>query len=1193
MYLKSLYLQGFKSFPDRTEIRFSSGLTAIVGPNGSGKSNISDAIRWVLGEQSTKSLRGARMEDIIFAGTKKRNAVGFAEVSLILDNSDGLFPCEYSEIMVTRRFYRSGESEYTINKKKVRLRDIYELFMDTGLGRDGYSVIGQGRIDEILSVKSEDRRQVFEEAAGISKFRCRKEEAEHRLEGTRENLIRIGDLWTELSLQKDSLKIQAEKTKIYCKLRDALKEQEVSLWMQTLKVIDEKQEGYKKSFQGIEGQLKQAEEERAQVYDRQDRLTEYLQQQDVSLEQLRNELSFRERQEAEWKSQEAVLQTNLRNGRENIRRTQEERMRKLSQQQEMEEQIRNRRNGLCILEEDLKKLDDEVQAQNAKRIAMQIEAGRENEIYKALLLRLREEEQAHTVREAECLRLDMTDQAIRDRQEVLSHTLESLRKQISEEEEKNQVFQGQKKLIAEEMKRIDERSLLAEKEEKNYEKYIRQMAEKRQEAQSALTECRGLIRMLEQMERDYEGFSRSVKTVMQWSDNGRLTGICGPVSSLITVAPQNITAVETALGGGSSNLVTRDQKAAQRAIEMLKNSKGGRATFLPLDQIRGSRILGNLTREAGFIGVASDLVDCWPEYRNMIEHLLGHTVVTENLQQAAVMSSKHHAKFRIVTRDGQIISTGGAMTGGSVSHTSGVLSRAERLNREKNRGKKVQDRLIKWEKALQRAEEEKKSKQSEWQKIQSEQKRLISEEARLQAILSQHDIFLGSLRRQISDGEAEMDSLNEESKKKRISLEEFRQAQKEASIQKETVEAQIELQEEKVHQSAEKAEFLQGLGNEKRLELSRKQIQKTEGEQSLKALLSLQAEREEESDQLERQVHFYEKENEKLICHIHELNSRKETDERLCFNLQEKIRDTTKKRLEMESRRVRAEKEIQQQNDNILKLEREKASLDGKISQLKMEARHILDKMWESYELTPSHAKSIAISIGKKMEAEQKVNSLKKQIFTLGQIRPDAVEEFAKLSERLSFLTDQKDDLEKAQEELYQVIAQMTQEMKQIFAKQFEVLNRNFGETFREIFGGGEAEIYLSDRSDILNCGIEIRVTPPGKTVKSMTLLSGGERAFAAIALYFAILKIRPAPFCVLDEIEAALDDVNVIRFASYIRKLTDKTQFIVITHRRGTMEQADILYGVTMQDSGISKLLMLNLAEAERKLKNTDKVKE
>ena len=1003
MYLKALEIQGFKSFADKTRLTFEKDITAIVGPNGSGKSNISDAILWVMGEQRSRALRGAKMEDVIFGGTEKRNPLGFAQVSLILDNSARIFDSDSPEIMLTRRYYRSGESEYYINKEAVRLKDINSLLMDTGLGRDGYSIIGQGRIAEIVSSKSTDRREVFEEAAGISRYRYRKEEAERKLEKTEENLQRVRDKIEELEIQVGPLKSQSETAKRYLLLRDELRVMEISAWMSTLDKLHAQADKIRMEYDQAQSSLEQAKAELEALYASSGSITERMHRKDIEIEQLRDRLSQVDALAAECESNIAVLRANVKSSMEQKERL----LRDIREQDSRTEEIRS---GI---------------ADNQRRL-QEIE-------------------------------LDL--QSLAEDSKQNANVLEGCRMKIQSRE--SLVNQQSEKLNT---LAVDGRSM------------------------------DGRIRMLSEMEKDYEGYSRAVKTVMRESERGNLRGIHGPVANLLRADEECALAIETALGAAAQNIVTDTQNDGRLAIEHLKRTDAGRATFLPLDTIRGSQMKDAPERDPGFVGIASELVRYDAQYEQIVLNLLGRTVIAESLNDAVRMSKNNGNRLRSVTLDGQMIHAGGSMTGGSSGAKSGFLSRANELEKLKKQR----------------------------QKLAVSEKTCAEELAKLKSALS-------GLRYQLD-----------------MALED------QAELRSKT--------------SSLEAEQRTTRASQQQLQLLLESL--TGDSESRKAAL----------DAVQRQIEGFrdrQKEKEEQLARIR-------TDAQ---GLRDEIASVSNSKLELEGKRTKAEKESQARNAEILELERTAARIEQKKLSADLEEKQILDKLWENYELSHSAAEALRQPVENLAKANKAIGEMRRQINALGTVNLGAIAEYERVNSRYEFLTGQRDDVEKAKKELLDIISQITGEMTDVFLTRFKEIDACFRQTFLELFGGGKASLRLEDENNVLECGIEIKVQPPGKALSNISLLSGGEMAFVAIALYFAILKVRPTPFCVMDEIEAALDEANVTRYAEYMRRMADKTQFLVITHRRGTMEEADMLYGVTMQEKGVSTVVELDLDTAKKTL--------
>ena len=1186
MYLKALEIQGFKSFPDKTVLAFGSDITAVVGPNGSGKSNISDAIRWVMGEQSTRTLRGSKMEDVIFNGTEKRKGLGFAEVTLVLDNTERIFQMEETEVAVTRRYYRSGESEYYINRRACRLKDINELFMDTGLGREGYSIIGQGRIDEILSVKSADRREVFEEAAGISRFRHRKEEAERKLERTQENLVRIDDKIGELELQVEPLRAQAEKTRKYNILRDELKGLEISVWLDQLEHLRANSLKLKGDVEAAVRQRDGARDEVERLYAQSAALAEQMRDKDIQAEELRGKQSGMDEQVHSCENSIALLKRDIKNNSENAQRI----------RQELEQQEGRAGSIAAQIQDGRARLDQIGREMAGCRARIDELARTSQEVLGSAgslseeLDRLRERERLETASAGEARELlsalAAAAQELYDREERLG---QELQEQEDKAAQARQALEDAQK----ELDRVTEDRDAAKNVIGGYQMRLQsrrrkldQAQERHRRLQMDENNLNARIKMLSEMEKLYEGYSKAVKLVMGEAERGGLRGIRGPVASLIHVPDQYAVAIEIALGGAMQNLVAERDEDGKNAISYLKRRDGGRATFLPMNTIRPADFRDRaVEREDGFVGMGDALISFDREYANIFSNLLGRVVIADSMDKAMAMARKFGHRFRIVTLDGQVLNAGGSMTGGSVSRSAGILSRAnelERLNKQKDGLaadlKTAFDELAKAQRELTAAQYELDA--AAGQLREAEDAVLKWSERADSASVQLADL---ELRRQILAGDRaqvrrrmEENTANTAQAKARIEELEGSAAalrsEGEAKAQGRTAlqDKVSALSEESARHSAK----LAGL----------------EGEQS--ALSQSIGELERLRDDLSgdtanrtAMIGQFEQQNDYLLRRIQEEEERLQ---RLRAASQEgtaAIRRLNDEKLTLEGRRNQADRQARDKNNELNNMEREVANLENKASAAAVEECQLLDKLWESYELSHEAARAERVELESVPKAQRRIGELKRSISALGSINPDAVEEFARVNERYTYFTGQRDDVAKAKKELLDIIAQITGEMTAIFKEQFALIDQEFRKAFAELFGGGKAELLLDDPEDVLGCGIEIRAQPPGKTIQHMSSLSGGERALIAIALYFAILKVRPTPFCVMDEIEAALDESNVVRYARYMRRMSGKTQFIVITHRRGTMEEADVLYGVTMQEKGVSRMLTIDLNDVEKEL--------
>ncbi len=1004
MYLKALEIQGFKSFPEKTTLTFENNITGIVGPNGSGKSNISDAILWVMGEQRTKTLRGSKMEDVIFGGTEKRTPLSYAQVTLLLDNSDHLFDLDTSEVSISRRYYRSGDSEYYINKEQVRLKDVNSLLMDTGLGRDGYSVIGQGRISEIISNKSADRREVMEEAAGISRFRYRKEDAERKLQKTEENLVRVNDKIEELELQVEPLRRQSEVAKKYLQIHDVLRVKEISAWMASLDKLRDNSDAVNSSYEEAKEKLAQAHAELDALYASSDSLLERMHQKDIEADDAREKLSQVQNDISANDAERAVIDTNIRNAFASIER--------------MKGDISNseqRATEICEQIDNNEKLIRDLEAEN---IEYQEKLDSANNIIRGC------------------------DMKIQSRQA----TVDSLQKKQTS--------------LQVESRSMDSR-----------------------------------IQLLSAMEKEFQGYSNAVRTVMKEASHKVLKGIHGPVASLIKAEDQYALAIETAMGGAMQNIVVSTQNDGRSAIELLKREDAGRATFLPIDVIRGNVQTDLPTQEKGFVGLAYDLVSYDRQYDGIIANLLGRTIVAQTLADAIRMSKNNSNRLRIVTLDGQLINAGGSMTGGSYVRNAGMLSRANELERLKQDKVVIENNIIKNTKELDEAT-------NDLQSVQYQRSMAVEDQISIQNMITSNVSKSSATSSAISQLKALLQAITGDSESRRNAIE-----------------------------------------NE--------ELRVAGMKQQLDAL-------EKKNSTLQQRLDHWKDEIKKIV-------------------------DT---KMDLEGKRNQTDRSVQDSNKELLNLERSVAKLEQKKIAADMEEKQLLDKLWDNYELSYTSAQEIRQPLDSLQKTNKEIAELRRQLGALGTPNLGAIEEYERVSERYNFLTSQRDDIDKSKKELLVIINDITSEMVTVFIDKFNQINKAFQETFLELFGGGKAALVLEDEDNVLDCGIEIQVQPPGKALSSLSLLSGGEMAFVAIALYFAIIKVRPTPFCVMDEIEAALDESNVLRYADYMRKYSQHTQFIVITHRRGTMENTDFLYGVTMQEKGVSKVLALSMEETEKTIK-------
>ena len=1187
MYLKALEIQGFKSFPDKTVLNFGEDITAIVGPNGSGKSNVSDAIRWVMGEQSSKSLRGAKMEDVIFGGTEKRSQMGFAQVTLVLDNTEHIFPrMEESEVAVTRRYYRSGESEYYINKQSVRLRDVNELFMDTGMGREGYSIVGQGKIDEILSVKSADRREIFEEAAGISKFRHRKEETERKLERTEENLVRINDKIAELELQVGPLRSQAEKAKKYLILRDELRTLEISVWLENLDKIKTDSIKLNTDYALAQQELERANAALDELYAASEQFAEKAHANDMEQERLRTECAELDAKRSEEDAAVAVLRTGIEHNRASIERVENDLRDQSGRAESLTAQIAAKHARIEELAAQAAELEEELRAFLAQAEELARTAGEAGSEVEALRAR-----EALAASDAADCRADMSAinaglAELSERRTALEAESESVDGQLTE---KRRAASASRRALEEAQEEADAVRNIISGHTLKMEGRVKREETARQKSLDLTMDTHNLdsrIHLLSEMEKEYEGFNQAVRLIMQAAEKNTLRGVHGPVANLMTTDKRYAVAIEIALGAGMQNVVVDREEDAKSAINFLKQRDGGRATFLPLTAIRGDVLReAGVEREYGYVGVASQLVQFDKRYAEIFNNLLGRTVVVEDMDCGIAIARKYSNRFRIVTLDGQVLNRGGSMTGGSVSRSAGILSRANELKELTARREALTEKL---DAALREADEAKRdlnAAQYELDVAREQQRGAEDAVLRLTGEKKQYDMLLESLRTRESDIAAELESITartEELKKAAAAREEeIKKHEAEAARcraeSEEKLAGQNELQRDSAH-----------LGDEiaaRKSTLAGFTAERETTERALGDLETLAQQMRGDEDGRRALIEDY---RAKIKAAEEEIAQHDAVTASLRADAEKRraeLAELAEAKLTLEGERSANDRRYRECNELLSQTQAAAGRLEQKRVTAAMEEKQILDKLWESYELSHSAAQEQRIELESVPKASRRINELKREINGLGNVNVGAIEEFDRVNTRYTYLTGQRDDVEKAKEELLGVIENITSEMTVIFKEQFALIRESFQETFLELFGGGKATLELEDENAVLDCGIEIKVQPPGKALKTLSLLSGGEKAFVAIALYFAILKVHPTPFCVMDEIEAALDEPNVIRVAHYMRRICDKTQFIVITHRRGTMEAADVLYGVTMQERGVSKVLTINMNDMAKEL--------
>jgi len=1183
MYLKRLELQGFKSFADKTILEFKPGITSVIGPNGSGKSNISDSIRWVLGEQSMKSLRGASSSDIIFAGTQNRKSLGFAEASIVIDNSDSKLPIEYNEVTVTRKIYRSGETGYFINKVPCRLKDILELFMDTGIGKDGYSIIGQGKIDEILSNKSEDRRRIFEEAAGIVKYRTRKQESEKKLEQTKLNLLRINDILSEIEGTIEPLKLQSEKAKKFLDLREELKGIEVGLFLYNIENYKAKLEEIIKDVEIMQSQyddedtkLEEIKLLKEELKNEVDQITEKIEDmQNIGfestnkIEKINSDINVAtERKEnnkvnkERFTSEIEEIKTRITELEEEKKQKQDKKLNLNTNKEKFEKELAEKESEL---EEITKKLSDKELEIESKKQKVEQNIDRKYEIASEI-----------NTQDVNLENLNKRQNIVRQEIQGAISELDSARMQKQElskgfyeiDSKRNEALKKQEEMRT---KKEESDKKIKEFENKiNYIIYDIRMKDSRQ-------------KFLQETEKEKEGYTKSVKSLLLdcEKDNILKKGVHGVLANLISTPKEYETAIEMCLGSALQNIITETEEDAKKLIEHLRKGNLGRASFLPIASVKGKK-LDNIKQKGidGIVGIASDLVKYKSKYEQIILNLLGRTVIVEDMESAIALAKQNNYSFRIVTLKGDLINPSGAITGGSVvQKTVNILGR----------GREIED----LQKEIKKLEKQKEDLEKEKENYEKSIKDILENSEEIEKNLQEIDIVYAtekqkmvSIEENIERIETRLNKLKEEQSTIESDKVNNRELRKQKEEEIEGLTKEIDELNSIIEEFAKTNQDNQSYIDDLNFDITNLKISVSSFDESNLSI-------DEMIERINQDI-----ENNKVSIQNKEIQIKSIEDENKALddsieNNKQEIEDI-KKQVENSSSLVEELKQTRAKNNEKLSsleddisnkfkiledLKEQIVKLDVKKTKLEQDIEQIVNTLWEEYEITPNNAEGFErpSNIG---VAQKQVHKLRKEIKDLGSINVDSIEEYKKTKERYDFMSEQRLDLEDTIAKLRKVISDMTDTMKTQFAEKFAIINKNFNEVFVELFGGGKAELILEDEANILECGIDIRVQPTGKKLQNMMLLSGGEKAFTAIALLFAILRINPAPFCILDEIEAALDDVNVFRFADYLKKFSQGTQFLVITHRKGTMEAADTVYGVTMEENGISKLLSMKLSQ-------------
>ena len=1180
MYLKRLEMQGFKSFADKTILEFRPGITGVIGPNGSGKSNISDAIRWILGEQSMKSLRGNKTQDIIFAGTQNRKSLGFAEASLVFDNTDGTLPIEFSEVTITRKIYRSGETGYYINKAPCRLKDVIELFMDTGIGRDGYSIIGQGKVDEILSNKSEDRRHIFEEAAGIVKYRARKEETEKKLEQTKLNLLRINDIIIEIEGNLEPLQLQSDKAKKYLNLKEELKNIEIGLFLynidkykKDLEALVQDEEIMKSTLNQEEGKLEKIKILKEELKDEIDEIT-------TKIEEMQNIGFESQKQIEQCNSNINVAEAKIQNNKEIAERNKieiselQEKIASLKNDIEQKESKKsNLKENKAKFENELKEKEEELAKLTTQLSSKELEMEEIKKTIEKNTDRKYELQAEISKKQANIENLEKRKSQLN--QEISSQTFEIDRIRIKKED------------IAKEFNETESNRNNILKKLEEIKKQKNEITTKIKEFEIQIANLTNEMRMktsrynfLVETEKEKEGYTKSVKSLLidceKTKELGK--GMHGVLANIIDVPKEYQTAIEMCLGASLQNIVTETDE--KKLIEHLRTNNLGRASFLPITSVKGKKLDNIKGKKDGVIGIACDLIKFDKKYEQIVLNLLGRTVIVDDMQNAIKLSKENNYSFRIITLEGDVINPSGAITGGSVTKkTINILGRSKEIEELNAQITEIKEKISKLEKSKEEYENSSENVLEEAENLEKQLQEIeisyATEKQRVESIDENIQTIIDRINKQ-----KEEISKSEENKKELLKSKELDE-QEMAKISKENEEKQAII-DEFASSNKDSQTYIDNLNEDiTDLKISVSSFNESEMSiQEMSEMINKEIETHTKNVEIKKaQIEKDEKENVELEKQIEDTKKQIEEIKSQVSNSGENIEKLKKDRIAKNEKLTKKEDEQTDEFKVIEDLKAQVTKLEVKKTKIEEDITEIINKMWEEYELTPNNAGNYSMPENVQL-TQRKVNNLRTDIRELGSVNVDSIEEYKNLKQRYDFMCEQRLDLESTMAKLNKVIAEMLDVMKTQFKEKFEIINKNFGEVFKELFGGGMAEVSLTDENNILESGIEINVQPPGKKLQSMTLLSGGERAFTAIALLFAILKINPAPFCVLDEIEAALDDVNVYRYAEYLKKFAKDTQFLIITHRKGTMEAADTIYGVTMEEKGISKLLSMKLKE-------------
>ena len=1183
MVFKELEIQGFKSFPDKVKIRFDAGVTGVVGPNGSGKSNLSDAVRWVLGETSSRQLRAAgKMEDVIFGGTRRRGAMGFAQVRLTLDNADHTFDVDADEVTIGRKYYRSGDSEYTINGQVCRLKDVYELLLDTGIGRDGYSVIGQGRIAEIVAAKSSERREIFEEACGIAKYRYRKTEAERRLAAAGENLERLRDILGELESRVGPLEKESAKAEKFLELAAQRKTLEVTLWTDGVhrarEAVRQQVRDYETAqadYERFDRETKAAEQEAEEIRMQAQQLT-------IAVERLNGDIRSITQQISGSESRIAVLENDILRNEESAASLREEISAGEQDSTEAAAALQRHRAVAKTMEAEGEKLAAEIEALNAE-IARLTDAstasGARKDSLRAELAGLTAQRTEAQVAQAAA---EAAEETARQRLPALEQSVQEAAAQRDETRQDLEDTVKYRRMLEENEKQLANVRSGLELKLKGRKAALDDADAAEQRLGRELDAARQRLSVLRELEKNMDGYQNSVKAVMRAAGARRLRGIIGPVSAILKVEPGCEVAVETALGGALQNIVVENEAAAKAAIAMLRSDNAGRATFLPLDTVQPGVFRGHLS---GTARLASSLVQADRRYDNIVSNLLGRIIVVDDINEASRVARDNGFRSKIVTMDGQVVNAGGSFTGGSVQRSAGLFTRKQEMEELRVKAANLQKDCLAAQEKTDRCKEQVDALQAELTATASEQITAANDRVRAEAEQKRLEAAAAQLETARSNGQQQIDALQ-------AALAENRSKADEAAARQAQLTAKIDLLMAEMNRIAEGDDSFVAQQTALSQKLSAKRLEQVTRQKDAELAYSQIAALEQRAQDaaarrasLEESLAALAQRSESCRTEIAAIRQAKTDSQGEIAAKEQAIREATEKRLERQQAETAALGRARTASDSREEMGREMARLAERKAAAETEYDQTVAKLWDEYQLSVSQAENLCVEFESLTALRAQVADLRSKIRALGSVNVSAIEEYKEVKARYDAMVRQVTDVEESRNELSRMISKLSAQMKEIFSDSFRAINENFGRVFTELFGGGEASLVLEDETDVLSCGIGIRVAPPGKVIKNLEALSGGEQALVAISIYFAILAVNPAPFCILDEIEAALDDANVVRFAQYLRRVSDKTQFIVITHRRGTMEAANVLYGVTMQEDGVSKLLKLDLEQVDAAL--------